>query len=145
MDYEFFGVLLKLKHSESSAIVLSHTFYTWNFNFLQVYLYQITWFAAWLVIDQRRMVSNRNAYLPCLKNVDPENVEDNDLTKPRFFSKWCLEFHPIAKYAEMLTLKPVKIFVMIFTLGLLGLSIIGNYYITKNYFRWCGASSYKDS
>lgn len=101
-----------------------------------MYLYQITWFAAWLVIDQRRMVSNRNAYLPCLKNVDPENVEDNDLTKPRFLSKWCLEFHPIAKYAEMLTLKPVKIFVMIFTLGLLGLSIIGNYYITEEFDPW---------
>ena len=96
-----------------------------------MYLYQITWFTAWLVIDQRRIVSNRNACLPCLKTVDPEN-EDN-LIKP---SKYCLEFHPIAKYAEMLTLKPVKIFVMIFTLGLLGLSIFGNYYITEEFDPW---------
>ena len=32
-----------------------------------VYIYQITWFTAWLVIDQRRMLANRNACLPCLK------------------------------------------------------------------------------
>ena len=32
-----------------------------------VYIYQITWFTAWLVIDQRRMLANRNACFPCIK------------------------------------------------------------------------------
>ena len=34
---------------------------------LVVYIYQITWFTAWLVIDQRRLLAKRNACFPCFK------------------------------------------------------------------------------
>ena len=41
-----------------------------------VYIFQITWFTAWLVIDQRRVQARRNACFPCIK------MKENDKSDP---------------------------------------------------------------
>ena len=72
-----------------------------------VYLYQITWFTAWLALDQRRMLSNRNACLPCLQVNSSQEVKTSN----------CFEqMEPMAKYADFLNLKPVKVIVILITM-----------------------------
>ena len=72
-----------------------------------VYLYQITWFTAWLALDQRRMLSNRNACLPCLQVKSTQEVKTSN----------CLEqMELMAKYADFLNLKPVKVIVILITM-----------------------------
>ena len=37
-----------------------------------IYFLMITWFLAWLTIDQRRMEDKRNAFVPCIKYAEWE-------------------------------------------------------------------------
>ena len=37
-----------------------------------IYLLQLTWFTAWLVIDERRKEAGRDGLLPCLVHRDPD-------------------------------------------------------------------------
>ena len=80
------------------------------------------------MIDQRRILSSRNACLPCI-----QTKTNQKLVK----TSTCLErCRPIAKYAEILTFIPIKIVVILCTLGILALSIVGNYNITEEFDPW---------
>ena len=42
-----------------------------------IYLLQITWFTAWLAIDEKRVQSERNNFLPCVANSSAYKVSDD--------------------------------------------------------------------
>ena len=99
-----------------------------------VYIYQITWFTAWLVIDQRRMLANRNACLPCIKtNSTNENKSNtgcgNGLPN-------CLQFPILEYFSSFLTRIPVKIIVILLTVVIFVASIYGNVLITEEFDPW---------
>ena len=99
-----------------------------GFGILIVYLYQITFFSAWLVIDQRRLLANRNACLPCIKSKQNET---------KIQSKSCSwTFDLVGKYADFLAYKTTKITVLFATLGLLIASLYGNYMLEEEFDPW---------
>lgn len=101
-----------------------------------VYIFQITWFTAWLVIDQRRMLLNRNACLPCVKNCSsldsissPSSTSTSELK-----SRFSMDF--MGKYGDFLSFKAVKVLVLAVTLGLFLASVYGNYMIEEEFDPW---------
>ena len=95
---------------------------------LIVYLYQITFFSAWLVIDQRRMLEQRNACLPCLKSNSSPTGKNSCWTIST--TDW------IGKYADTLAFKPVKITILLATVTLLGVSLYGNFMLKEDFDPW---------
>ena len=95
---------------------------------LIVYLYQITFFSAWLVIDQRRILDQRNACLPCIKS----NCNTSGSTDKSCFPTLDL----VGKYADMLAFKPIKFMVILVTIGILVASIYGNYMLEEDFDPW---------
>ena len=56
-----------------------------------IYILQVSWFVAWLVLDEKRILSSRNGILPCLShtNRDQSCCDKLDLSGKiiGFFSK----------------------------------------------------------
>ena len=92
----------------------------------KVYLLQVSWFVAWLSIDQKRINARRNGILPCLKCPKEEN-DDSDASNP---AKMIMggevlqaSFH---HYSDFLLKIPTQICVCILTLGIFAISCWGN-------------------
>ena len=51
-----------------------------------IYVFQLTWFAAWLVIDERRKQNNRNGLIPCIVH-----DEDHSAIGCSFDTSWLKE------------------------------------------------------
>lgn len=102
-----------------------------------VYIFQITWFTAWLVIDQRRMLNNRNACLPCVKNCssDSDSISAADLKSSPSKKDEC-SFNFMSIYGGFLSQKIVKISVLIVTLVIFAASVYGNYMIEEEFDPW---------
>ena len=70
-----------------------------------IFLLSVTWFVAWMWLDECRIATDRNAILPCIKHkVDVKSVEDT--TPSRLFStyKATLSSIPLAVVVVLISL-----------------------------------------
>ena len=96
-----------------------------------VYLLQVSWFVAWLSIDQKRINSRRNGILPCIVHVKVE-PKDDKTTKIR------LPWKNVGKilfksYGSLLSNMYYVTFVILATLGLLSCGLYGSLNIRQEY------------
>ena len=49
-----------------------------------IYLLQVSWFVAWLVLDEKRIGNNRNGVLPCITH--QKHSTKSDSAKNGFYS-----------------------------------------------------------
>ena len=101
---------------------------------LTVYFYQITWFTAWLVIDQRRKLDNRNAFFPCIKH--KKHDDDSSRLEMKISKMSCKRFDLIGKYSDFLAKTPTRIVVFLTTVLVLAASFYGNYSLEKEFDPW---------
>ena len=57
-----------------------------------IYVLQVSWFVAWLVVDEKRILSNRNGLLPCIIHHKPRGKSlcskyDFSSSFKKFYSK----------------------------------------------------------
>ena len=57
-----------------------------------IYVLQVSWFVAWLVVDEKRILSNRNGLLPCIIHHKPRGKSlcskyDLSSSFKKFYSK----------------------------------------------------------
>ena len=69
-----------------------------------VYLMMVTWFVAWLVLDERRVEKKRNGLIPCITHQS---------------------YQPTAKYGEKITNKVLDIYTTLLTSTVLRMIVIG--------------------
>ena len=81
-----------------------------------IYLLQITWFVAWMSLDEKRIASGRNGCLPCI--VDKTSIKSTGTTED--FGK-----RLIKKYTKLLSSTFYKICVAVITLILITFGIWG--------------------
>lgn len=82
-----------------------------------VFFFQCTFFVAVMVIDQRRVESNRNVFIPCYKH--------KKATKP-FCNELNLSTTIFEMYGHILMKLPVKIVVIFLTAAITAIGIWGN-------------------
>ena len=98
---------------------------------VSVYVYQSTWFVAWLTIDERRKLAKRLALFPCLKkDGDGEEVEANK--KDGF----CPKINLLKLWSKLLARFPFQIIVISISVGLFGISIYGNILLKQEFDPW---------
>ena len=94
-----------------------------------VYIFQATFFTAFLALDLRRIRANRNSFLPCIKHKKSEDLEDS--TALRHQIGWRKNPGKIffRKYGEILMHPISKTLVICLTIGLTG---VGKCTISEN-------------
>jgi len=82
-----------------------------------VYILQATWFFAWFTLDERRIQQSRNGALPCYVHTGyiPNRLSQKNILQTVFIH-----------LGEYLFLTPVKIFFIILTTTIFGISVWGN-------------------
>lgn len=91
---------------------------------IAVFFFQVTFFVAIMAIDQRRVESNRNGFLPCFKHKKKtESVCKNQNFGGKIFDV----------YGKYLMTVPAKIMMTILTLALLGIAIWGNILLEQKF------------
>lgn len=98
-----------------------------------VYLFQTCWFVAWMVIDERRRDSARNAFLPCIvhSNSSPSKGAHGWLDR----LEAALEKIPQV-YGTLLCKGPVQVSIVVLTAALFALSLYGNYLLEQEFDPW---------
>uniref|UniRef100_A0A0K2U8Y5 SSD domain-containing protein n=1 Tax=Lepeophtheirus salmonis TaxID=72036 RepID=A0A0K2U8Y5_LEPSM len=97
-----------------------------------IYYFQVTFFVAWMVFDEKRISSGRNGCCPCIevkkvkKNTE-EIMEDMEVESLSIMSK-IFRF-----YASHLKFKPVKFLIILITMGFTSLGAYGNYLIEQKF------------
>ena len=94
-----------------------------------VYIFQATFFTAFLALDLRRIRANRNSFLPCIKHKKSEDLEDS--TALRHQIGWRKNPGKIffRKYGEILMHPISKTLVICLTIGLTGVGKFSFRYI----------------
>ena len=87
------------------------------------FIFQSSFFLAWMTLDQRRIEANRNSCCPCY--VHDQSGEDS--------SEISLLQRGFGKFAEILMLTPVRVCVVILTLGILGVGVYGNVLLRQEF------------
>ena len=99
--------LLAFGISASTAIPLMSSFCAMAaMGIAFVFFFMITFFFGWFHLDQKRMESNRNFFICCYKHED---------YKPNECSQKSLQIIVFEKYAELLSMWPVKAVVILLT------------------------------
>ena len=86
-----------------------------------IYILQLSWFTAWLVIDERRKESGRNGLLPCIIHKpkssldDRQSIFDTEKLKERFFHH----------YSRVTSHGLYKTVVILISCGLLSVGVLG--------------------
>ena len=84
-----------------------------------IYILQLTWFAAWLVIDERRKMAGRNGLLPCIvhsEDYTPSSCGDQVSAVPVTLWSW---------YDKLTCSWLYKSVIVIISAGLLSVGILG--------------------
>ena len=89
-----------------------------------IFLLQITWFVAWMALDERRINSGRNGLFPCIVHKD---------FKPSISSQSNYGDMIVKKYAMVLSSSIFKFLVILFTLTLLLFGIWGSILIKQKF------------
>jgi len=84
-----------------------------------IYVFQLTWFAAWLVIDERRKQNNRNGLIPCIVH-----DEDHSPIGCSFDTSWLKEKFWVS-YETLTSSWVYKVLVILISGGLLSVGILG--------------------
>jgi Niemann-Pick C1 protein len=89
-----------------------------------IYLLQISWFVAWMSLDERRIISGRDGLLPCIvhKDYKPSNCSQRNYGDVI-----------VKKYAKLLSSVIFKILVIVLTLGMLAFGIWGSILIRQKF------------
>ena len=98
-----------------------------------VYLLQVSWFVAWLFIDQKRIESRRNGILPCIVHPVKENNNDEKDLKMNNFSWKNIGKSMFQWYGCLLEKKVYAVFVIITTFGVLSVGLYGTLNIRQEY------------
>ena len=83
-----------------------------------IYLFQTSWFIAWMVLDQRRVEQKRNGFVPILVHKDwqPPKWTQKDISKTM-----------MTKMTQLMRLPIVQGFVILLTIATLSFGIWGTY------------------
>ena len=83
-----------------------------------IFLLQVTWFIAWMTLDERRVAAKRNGVLPCITHTEDGKGISCSPHKKRIFSLSSL-------YQLLLSSKVLMVFTCLLTAGLFGLGAWG--------------------
>lgn len=92
---------------------------------IATFIFQASFFVAWMSLDQRRIESNRNGCCPCYVHPQPaaqENASSTSILQKGF-----------RKLANFMMKPPVKICVILFTLVLTGVGVFGNILLRQEF------------
>ena len=89
-----------------------------------IYLLQISWFVAWMSLDERRISTGRDGLLMCIVHKD---------FKPSKCSQQNFGDVVVKKYAQLLSSVIFKCLVTVFTLGMLAVGIWGSVLIRQKF------------
>jgi len=89
-----------------------------------IFLLQVSWFVAWMSLDERRIASGRDGLLPCIIHKD---------FKPSSCSQSNYGDVVVKKYAKLLSSVIFKFLVIVFTLGMLVFGIWGSILIRQKF------------
>jgi len=89
-----------------------------------IYLLQVSWFVAWLVLDEKRIQSGRDGLFPCIVHKDFQASECSRKDRGEIFVK---------HYIEVLSHKMYKIIVLALTLVFVGCGIWGSVLIRQKF------------
>ena len=83
-----------------------------------IFLLQVTWFIAWMTLDERRVASKRDGVLPCINHTE----EDKGIScSPQKKSSFSLS----SVYQRLLSSKMLMVFICLLTAGLFGVGAWG--------------------
>mgnify|MGYP003310652706 CR=1 FL=1 len=109
----------------SSLPILSHFCIYAGVGIFSVYLYMTSFFLAWFSLDERRIDSQRDSCMCCLKK--------SNTWKPYKGCNISLMNRLFAIHADILTIMPVKILVLLFSAGIFVLSTYGVTQLKANF------------
>ena len=89
-----------------------------------IYLLQISWFVAWMSLDERRIAEGRDGLVPCLVHED---------FKPSKCSRTNYGDIVVKKYVKLLSSVIFRCLVIIATLGFLAFGIWGSFLIRNKF------------
>ena len=89
-----------------------------------IYLLQVSWFAAWLSLDEERLASGRDGLVLCLQHKQ---------YKPSACSQRNISDLIVKKYFRLLSSIFFKFIVIILTLAILGIGIWGSILIRRKF------------
>ena len=89
-----------------------------------IYLLQISWFVAWMSLDERRIASGHDGLLPCIVHED---------FKPTACSQKTYGDVIVKKYAWLLSSVVFQFVVILFTIGMLAFGIWGSILIQQKF------------
>ena len=89
-----------------------------------IYLLQISWFVAWMSLDERRIAAGRNGLIPCIAQ---KKYKPNDTSKPTHGDV------VVKKYSTILSSVIFKLLIIVFTLGMLAIGIWGSILIKQKF------------
>ena len=87
-----------------------------------IFLLSVTWFVAWMWVDECRVATGRNAILPCIRHeVDAKSADDS---APSFL---------LSTYLNSLSSLPKAVIVVLISLGLGAVGIWGSLNILQQF------------
>ena len=89
-----------------------------------IYVLQVSWFVAWMVLDEKRIQSGRDGLVPCIihKNFQPSECSRKD--RGEAF---------VRSYGKLLSYRSYKLLVIIVTLSFAGFGIWGAVIIRQKF------------
>ena len=87
-----------------------------------IYFLQLSWFVAWMVIDQKRIEENRVSVLPCIQVNREKTLKSDDVYQYSFedFRKATMNW-----YTNLLSYYTYCTFIVLLTVAILSLGIYG--------------------
>ena len=90
-----------------------------------IYILQVSWFVAWLVLDEKRIISNRNGIIPCItQSSSPDQGCCSKINLSETFMKL---------YTKVLSSRVYQASIIILTLSFTGVGIGGSYLIRQKF------------
>ena len=86
-----------------------------------IFLLQITWFIAWMTLDERRVAAKRNGALPCITHKEDGKSKGSPQKKRSFSLSSILD----SIYHRLLSSKVLMVFICLLSAGLFGVGAWG--------------------
>ena len=90
-----------------------------------VFIVQVSWFVAWLVLDEKRISSNRNGFFPCMTH--SSQTDESSCSKLDISGRF-MKF-----YSKALSSRVFQAVIIVLTLGFTGVGIGGSYLIRQKF------------
>ena len=89
-----------------------------------IYILQVSWFVAWLVLDEKRILSGRDGLFPCIVHKDFEASECSKKDRAESFVK---------SYLKLLSSRIYQIVIIMLTLSFVGFGTWGSVLIRQKF------------